>query len=78
MYLARDHGEMAGFEAWMTEARAHGLDTRAAIDRSRSMAAMTGASVQWMGGLFTASDARGRAMGGGADAGRWRRCGAGR
>ncbi len=57
MYLARTYGEMSGFEAWMDEARGHGLDvglqsTKQIYDR------IEGASAQWLGGLFTASDAR--------------------
>ncbi|MGV8987378.1 MAG: NAD(P)/FAD-dependent oxidoreductase [Cypionkella sp.] len=57
MYLARTHSEMSGFEAWMTEARGHGLDVglqsvKQVYDR------IQGASVQWLGGLYTASDAR--------------------
>lgn len=57
MYLARTHAEMAGYEAWMTEARTHGLDVglqsvKQVHDRIK------GASVQWIGALHTASDAR--------------------
>ena len=57
MYLARDHGEMFGFESWLAEARRHGLDVRL-----QSTAQIYGrydsASVQWVGGLFTESDAQ--------------------
>ena len=56
MYLARTKAEIAGFEGWMTHARAHDLDTRV----------LTGAEVGqhikgqggWIGGLLTPSDAR--------------------
>lgn len=56
MYLARSHDEMFGFETWMTTAREMGLDVRLqssaqVYDRYDS------ATVQWVGGLFTASDA---------------------
>ena len=57
MYLARTHTEMAGFEAWMTEARTHGLDVRLqSVKQVHDR--LQGASVQWVGGLYTASDAR--------------------
>ncbi|MBI1172210.1 FAD-dependent oxidoreductase [bacterium] len=57
MYLARSHAEMAGFEAWMTEARGHGLDVRLqSVKQVHDR--IEGASVQWLGGLYTASDAR--------------------
>ena len=57
MYLARSHAEMAGFEAWMDQARRHGLDVQ--LQSPGQIAArMPGAAVEWVGGLFTASDAR--------------------
>ncbi len=56
MYLARSHDEMFAFEEWMTEARSRGLDVRL-----QSTAQVYGrydqATVQWVGGLFTESDA---------------------
>ena len=57
MYLARSPSEMAGFEAWMAQAQAMGLDVQLqscaqVFDR------LQGAAVPWLGGLFTASDAR--------------------
>ena len=56
MYLARDHGEMFAFEQWMLQAREMGLDARL-----QSTAQVYGrydrAAVQWVGGLFTESDA---------------------
>ena len=56
MYLARTEAEMAGFDGWMTHARAHDLDT----------VMLTGAEIGrhikgqggWIGGLYTPSDAR--------------------
>ncbi len=56
MYLARTAAEMAGFDAWMTHARAHDLDTE--------MVSATGVTGHikgqggWIGGLYTPSDAR--------------------
>ena len=56
MYLARSHEEMFAYEQWMTEARGMGLDVRL-----QSQAQIYGrydrAAVQWVGGLFTESDA---------------------
>lgn len=57
MYLARTQAEMMGFEIWADQARAMGLDVRLqsglqVYDRIKT------AAVQWVGGLFTASDAR--------------------
>ncbi len=57
MYLARTHDEMRGFEAWMTEARGMGLDVRLQSEM-QVYDRLKGATVQWVGGLFTASDAR--------------------
>ena len=57
LYLARDHGEMFGFEAWMTEARGHGLDVRLQ-STTQIYGRLPQASVQWVGGLYTDSDAQ--------------------
>ena len=57
MYLARDHGEMFGFEEWMIEARAQGLDVRLQ-STTQIYGRLPQASVQWVGGLFTESDAQ--------------------
>jgi len=57
LYLARTHSEMAGFEAWMTEAREYGLDVRMQSE-GQVYERIKGASVQWVGGLFTGSDAK--------------------
>ncbi|HMO07216.1 MAG TPA: FAD-dependent oxidoreductase, partial [Paracoccaceae bacterium] len=56
LYLAGSATEMAGFEAWLPHAQAHGLDTElwpraAAADR-------LGPAGGWQGALWTASDAR--------------------
>lgn len=56
-YLARDPAEMMGFEAWMTEARGMGLDVRLR-SQAQVYEQIQGASVQWVGALHTASDAR--------------------
>ena len=57
LYLARKQSEMMEDEAWMTQARGHGLDVRLqsgiqVYDRLKN------ATVQWVGALWTASDAR--------------------
>lgn len=57
MYLARSHAEMMGFEAWMTEARGMGLDVRLKSE-AQVYEQIKGATVQWVGGLYTESDAR--------------------
>ena len=57
LYLARSHAEMMGFEAWMAEARTHGLDVRLQ-SAMQVYDKLKGAAVQWLGGLYTASDAR--------------------
>ena len=56
MYLARSAAEMAGFDAWMTHARAQDLDTMmlSAVDVARHIKGQGG----WIGGLLTPSDAR--------------------
>ncbi len=57
LYLARSHAEMAGFEDWMVQARGLGLDV--GLQSSGQVHdRIKGAAVQWVGGLFTASDAR--------------------
>ena len=57
MYLARTQDEMMGFEAWMTQARGMGLDVKLQSEM-QVYDRLKGATVQWVGGLFTASDAR--------------------
>jgi glycine/D-amino acid oxidase-like deaminating enzyme len=57
IYLARTEREMAGFEAWLTHARDHGLDTRM-LSRGQVADHVKGAAAPWIGGLHTASDAR--------------------
>ena len=57
LYLARKHSEMMAFEAWMTEARSHGLDVRLQ-SQMQVYDRIKGAAVQWLGALYTASDAR--------------------
>ncbi|MEO6299523.1 MAG: FAD-binding oxidoreductase [Paracoccaceae bacterium] len=57
LYLARTSAEMAAFEDWMTQARALGLDV--GLQSSGQVRdRIKGATKQWVGGLFTASDAR--------------------
>jgi glycine/D-amino acid oxidase-like deaminating enzyme len=57
MYLARSPKEMAGFESWMEQAQAMGLDVRLQSP-AQVFDHIKGASAPWLGGLFTASDAR--------------------
>ena len=57
LYLARSQTEMAGFEAWLEHARAHGLDT-VMQTAGQVRAAIRGAQAPWLGGLLTPSDAR--------------------
>ncbi len=57
LYLARGPKDMARFEAWMPNARAHQLDTR--LLTAREVAELLpGHAAGWTGGIFTASDAR--------------------
>ena len=57
LYLARTDREMAGFEDWLTHARAHQLDTRL-LTAAETTAMLKGAVAPWKGALYTASDAR--------------------
>ena len=57
LYLARSQAEMAGFEAWLAEARGHGVDSHM-LGRAELSARIDGAAAPWIGGLFTPSDAR--------------------
>lgn len=57
MYLARTEAELAGYEAWRTEARGHGLDSHM-IAGAALAARLPGAAAPWTGALFTPSDAR--------------------
>ncbi|MCX7888315.1 MAG: FAD-binding oxidoreductase [Rhodobacteraceae bacterium] len=56
MYLADGPDDMAGFEAWLVHARAHGLDTR--LLSAAEVQAMLPNAAGWAGGLWTASDCR--------------------
>jgi glycine/D-amino acid oxidase-like deaminating enzyme len=57
MYLARSQKEVAGFETWMLQAQAMGLDVQLQ-STAQVYDHIKGAAVEWLGGLFTASDAR--------------------
>jgi glycine/D-amino acid oxidase-like deaminating enzyme len=57
LYLAKTEAEMAGFEAWTEHSRAHRLDTRL-LTRAETAEMLKGAAAPWVGGLWTASDAR--------------------
>ena len=57
MYLAKTDKEMAGFEDWLTHAKALGLDTH--MMTAQAIAGrLNGAAAPWKGALFTPSDAR--------------------
>jgi glycine/D-amino acid oxidase-like deaminating enzyme len=57
MYLARTEREMEGFAGWLEAvARPHGLDTR--MVSGAEVAGMIRGNGGWLGGLWTASDAR--------------------
>ncbi|MCF8511089.1 MAG: FAD-binding oxidoreductase [Rhodobacteraceae bacterium] len=57
LYLALTEAEMAGFEDWRKHAQAHQLDTVMQTDAAVK-ARIPGHSAPWVGGMFTASDAR--------------------
>lgn len=57
LYLATDAARLARYEAWLPEARAHGLDSRL-LTAAEVAALMPGAARGYAGGLFTPSDAR--------------------
>lgn len=56
LYAANRQKDMGEFEAWMVHAKAHGLDTRL-LGRA-DIAALLPNAAGWIGGLWTASDAR--------------------
>jgi glycine/D-amino acid oxidase-like deaminating enzyme len=56
LYLANTPKDMTGFEDWMVHARAHDLDTR--LLTPREVQALMPNAGGWLGGLWTASDAR--------------------
>ena len=56
-YLARTEAEMAGFQAWLDEAKAHGVDTRM-LTRGEVAERIEGHAAPWIGGMVTPSDAR--------------------
>ncbi len=56
LYAANGQKDMAEFEAWMVHATAHRLDTRL-LGRA-DIAALLPNAAGWVGGLWTASDAR--------------------
>ncbi|MGA0542765.1 NAD(P)/FAD-dependent oxidoreductase [Neotabrizicola sp. VNH66] len=57
LYLAKTRGELAGYEDWLTHARAQDLDT-GMVTAAEVSALLPGAAAGWTGGLWTASDAR--------------------
>lgn len=57
MYVALTEAEMAGFEDWRKHAVAHQLDT-AMQTPAEIKARIAGHAAPWVGGMYTASDAR--------------------
>lgn len=57
VYLARSEKEMAEHEAWLAEAKPHGVDTRL-TGRAETAALVPGGAQPWLGAMLTPSDAR--------------------
>ena len=57
LYLARTEAEMAENAEFLPHARAHGLDT-VELTAAQIKTRIKGAAAPWIGGMFTASDAR--------------------
>ena len=57
LYLGSKEKDTAGFEDWLTYAKAHGLDTRM-LNASEVGAMIPGNQAKWTSGLWTPSDAR--------------------
>ncbi|PZR00257.1 MAG: FAD-dependent oxidoreductase [Cereibacter sphaeroides] len=57
MYLANTEADLAGFEDWLPHAREHGLDTLM-LSRAEIAERIPQAAANWLGAIFTASDAR--------------------
>ncbi len=57
LYLADDAAAMGRFERWMPHAAAHQLDTRM-LTKAEVAEMLPGHAAGWVGGLWTASDAR--------------------
>ncbi len=57
LYLAESQKDLAGYEAWLEIARAHGLDTRL-LSTAETAALLPQAGKRWPGALWTASDMR--------------------
>jgi glycine/D-amino acid oxidase-like deaminating enzyme len=57
LYLTRDPKELAGFDRWRQRAAEHGLTSRL-LGASQARGMVRGAVADWIGGLFTPSDAR--------------------
>lgn len=57
LFLAKDQKQVDTFSEWLPTAKEYGLDTRL-IDGAEAKQLVRGASVDWPGGLYTASDGR--------------------
>jgi glycine/D-amino acid oxidase-like deaminating enzyme len=57
LFLAKEDKQLDTFNEWLPTAKEYGLDTRL-IDAAEVKQLVRGASVDWPGGLYTASDGR--------------------
>lgn len=57
LFLASDRRQLDTFSDWLPTAREYGVDTRL-IDSDEVKGLVRGASIDWLGGLYTASDGR--------------------
>lgn len=57
LFLAKEDKQLDTFNEWLPTAKEYGLDTRL-IDAAEVKRLVRGASVDWPGGLYTASDGR--------------------
>lgn len=58
LYLAKSEGEVAKFEAWLADAKPHGVDTHM-MTGAAVAEKLKGSAKSWVAGLYTPSDARG-------------------
>lgn len=57
LFMARKQSELADYEAWAREAAGYGMDSRMIAGRELDEQ-VEGASKQWLGAIYTASDGR--------------------
>lgn len=58
LYLAKTEGEVTKFEAWLADAKPHGVDTHM-MTGAAVAEKLKGSAKSWVAGLYTPSDARG-------------------